>query len=78
MNKEDVLKQLSGNDPIQTNPKFKEAYTIAREEVAKTLIIANAIPKFRKTSQSLLSRFLIIEFNKKFRGTNKEDKNLIG
>lgn len=75
---EDVLKQLSGNDPIQTNPKFKEAYTIAREEVAKTLIIANAIPKFRKTSQSLLSRFLIIEFNKKFRGTNKEDKNLIG
>lgn len=74
---EDVLKQLSGNDPIQTNPKFKEAFTIPKEEVPKTYIVANAIPKFRKTSQSLLSRFLIIEFNKKFRGTNKEDKHLL-
>lgn len=74
---EDTLKQLSGNDPIDVEPKFKNKFTIKRQEVPKTFVIANAIPKFRKTSQSLLSRFVLVEFNVKFRGTNKEDKHLM-
>lgn len=73
---EDIIKQLSGNDPIQVNPKFKDAITIPKEEVPKTLIVANAIPKFRKLSESLLSRIVIVEFNIKFRGTPKEDNHL--
>lgn len=74
---EDTLKQLSGYDPIDVEPKFKGKYTIKREEVPTTIVVANTIPEFRKTSQSLLSRFVVVEFNIKFRGTKREDKKLM-
>lgn len=72
-----LIKQLSGYDSISINPKGKDSITIPREEVAKMILVANAIPVFRKLDSGLLERFLIIEFNIKFRGTEKEDKHLL-
>lgn len=71
------IKQMTGNDPLQVNPKYKDAFVLPKEEVPKTIIICNTIPYFTKLEQALIERFIIIEFNVKFRGTEKENPHLL-
>lgn len=71
------IKQITGNDNLQVNPKYKDAYVLPKEEVPKTIIICNTIPYFTKLEQALIERFIIIEFNVKFRGTEEENPHLL-
>ena len=69
------LKKLIGNEDIGVNPKYKPPYIIPKEEVPKTVLIANNIPKFR-TKSDIINKLVIIEFLVKFRGTDKENPYL--
>lgn len=69
------LKKLIGNEDIGVNPKYKPPYIIPKEEVPKTVLIANNIPRFR-TKSDIINKLIIIEFLVKFRGTDKENPNL--
>lgn len=70
------IKQLTGNEEIQVNPKHKNPYILPKEEVPKTMMICNSIPLFKVYEQALIERLLIIEFLVKFRGTPKQDPEL--
>ena len=69
------LKKLIGNEDIGVNPKYKPPYIIPKEEVPKTVLIANNIPRFR-TKSDIINKLVIIEFLVKFRGTDRENPNL--
>lgn len=77
INNNSLIKQITGNDPLQVNPKHVDSFVLSKEEVPKTIIICNNIPHFKRLEMALIERFLIIEFNVKFRGTNKEDPELL-
>ena len=70
------IKQLTGNEEIQVNPKHKDPYILPKEEVPKTMMICNSIPQFKVYEQALIERLLIIEFLVKFRGTPQQDPEL--
>ena len=69
------LKKLIGNEDIGVNPKYKPPYIIPKEEVPKTVLIANNIPRFR-TKSDIINKLVIIEFLVGFRGTERENPNL--
>ena len=77
INNNSLIKQLTGNDPLQVNPKYVHPFVLPPEEVPKSILIGNNFPKFTKLEQALIERFLIIEFKVKFRGTNQENPNLL-
>lgn len=77
INNNSLIKQITGNDPLQVNPKHQDPFVLAKEEVPKSVLICNSLPYFKKLEPALLERFLIIEFNVKFRGTDKENPNLL-
>lgn len=70
------FKKLVGNDPLPINPKNKQPYMLPKEEVPKSVMIANNIPKFKNPVLSIIQRFLIIEFKKLFRNTDEMIENL--
>lgn len=72
-----ILKQLSGNDDLQVNPKNRPHTIIPNKEVAKIIVMANEIPAFKKLDDAFIDRLVFIEFLHKFRGTTKEDKSLL-
>ena len=69
-------KTLVGNEPIPINPKNKHPYMLPKEEVPKSVMVANNIPPFKNPVLSIIQRFLIIEFNKTFRNTDEMIENL--
>lgn len=71
-----MYKLLSGNDPIDVNPKNKMPYELPAEEVPKTLMNANNLPNFRNPDISILQRFVLIEFKRIFRNTTDDVRNL--
>lgn len=71
-----IYKLLSGNDPIDVNPKNQHPYELPAEEVPKTLMNANNLPDFRNPEISLLQRFVPIEFKKIFRNTTEDVRDL--
>lgn len=75
--KNGVIKQITGNDALEINPKGKDAYLLPKEEVPKPILICNMPPAFKKLEPAVLERLVIIEFAIKFRGTEKEDPDLI-
>lgn len=77
INNNSLIKQITGNDPLQVNPKHTAPFVLPKEEVPKTIVVCNNIPFFKKLEPALLERFLIIEFNIKFRGETNENKNLL-
>ena len=71
-----TIKKLTGNESIQVNPKHKKAYVLNKEEIPKTMLICNNIPRFKNLETAIIQRLLIIEFNIKFRDTERENPNL--
>ena len=71
-----IYKLLSGNDPIDVNPKNQHPYELPAEEVPKTLMNANNLPKFKNPEISILQRFVLIEFKKIFRNTSDDVRDL--
>lgn len=72
-----ILKQITGYDDLQVNPKYKNPIIMDKDEVPKSILVANKIPKFKNLDSSLLDRIIITEFKHKFRGTESENKNLL-
>ena len=77
INNNSLIKQITGNDPLQVNPKYLHPFVLPPEEVPKSILIGNHIPLFTRLEQALIERFLIIEFNVKFRGEDDEDPELL-
>ena len=77
INNNSLIKQITGNDPLQVNPKHVDPFVLQKEEVPKSILICNSLPYFKKLEPAFLERFLIIEFNVKFRGTDNEDPELL-
>ena len=77
INNNSLIKQITGNDPLQVNPKYLQPFVLPPEEVPKSILIGNHIPLFTRLEQALIERFLIIEFNVKFRGEDDEDPELL-
>lgn len=71
-----IIKQLAGNEDMQVNPKGQPQFIIPKEEIPKSILVCNNIPEFKKPEKAILERFLIVEFNVKIRGTDKEDPEL--
>lgn len=69
-------KTLVGDEPIPINPKNQHPYMLPKEEVPKSVMVANNIPPFKNPVLSIIQRFLIIEFNKLFRNTDAMIENL--
>ena len=69
-------KNLSGNDPLKVEIKFKDPIVLDKEEVPKNIQVCNNMPNFDTLDNPLLQRFLIIEFTKRFRNTDKQIKGL--
>ena len=69
-------KVLVGNEPIKINPKNQQPYMLPKDEVPKSVMVANNIPPFKNPVLSIIQRFLIIEFKKVFRNTEKMIDNL--
>ncbi|MEA4957997.1 hypothetical protein SDC9_21209 [bioreactor metagenome] len=72
-----ILKQQTGYDDLQVNPKFKNPILIDKDEVPKSILVANKIPRFKNLDSALMDRIIIIEFKHKFRGTLDENKDLL-
>ena len=72
-----MIKQLSGNEDIPINPKGSTPYSLNKDYVPKTLLVANNMPIFKNISEAIIERSVIIEFNVKFRDTEREDKHLL-
>lgn len=70
------IKQITGNEQMQVNPKYKNPYVLPKEEVPKTMLICNSIPRFKVYKEELIIRFVVVEFLNKFRGTDKQNPNL--
>ena len=71
-----MIKQISGNEDLPINPKGSTPYSLNKDYVPKTILVANNLPIFKNIQEALLERFVIIEFNVKFRNTEKEDPEL--
>lgn len=77
INNNSLIKQITGNDQLQVNPKYVQPFVLPPEEVPKSILIGNNIPLFTHLEPALIERFLIIEFNVKFRGEDGEDPDLL-
>lgn len=71
-----TYKLLSGNDPIPINPKNQTPYELPSEEVPKSIMNANNLPNFRNPDVSIIQRFVVLEFKKIFRRTDKDIPDL--
>jgi putative DNA primase/helicase len=72
-----MIKQLTGKDLITGEKKFENCFNFYN--TARLLFSCNTAPNLHnKEDTAFYERLLIIEFNNKFRGTDKEDKNLEG
>ena len=71
-----TYKLLSGNDPIDVNPKNQTPYELPSEEVPKSIMNANNLPNFRNPDVSIIQRLLVVEFRKIFRTTDKDIPDL--
>lgn len=71
-----TYKLLSGNDPIDVNPKNQTPYELPSEEVPKSIMNANNLPNFRNPDKSIIQRFVVVEFRKIFRTTDKDIPDL--
>ena len=71
-----TFKQLTGGDSLHINPKYRDAYIMAPEEVPYFIIVGNQFPQFENLEIPIIERLMLVEFKKGFRGTKKQNKNL--
>ena len=72
-----LLKQITGYDDIPCEPKGKDKYMIPKDEVPDMILFCNNIPDFADGFETaIIQRTVLFEFKNKFRGTDKQNKNL--
>jgi P4 family phage/plasmid primase-like protien len=67
---DDVLKMVSGDDPIRANPKYRDEYEF--ESYAKLIIATNHKPKIDANDAAMVQRIKFIPFLAKFVDDPKE------
>ena len=72
-----TFKQISGDDNILINPKYRQPYIMPLEEIPKFIIVGNHFPRFKKLEVPIIQRLLLIEFKRSFRNTKEQKKNLL-
>lgn len=70
-----ILKALISGDPINVQKKNQHSFTMI--PFAKHIFSANTIPDVDEVNDAFFQRWLVIDFNRTFRGTPKENKNLL-
>lgn len=68
----EILKTISGGDPVQINRKYHDPYDITLS--ARITLVCNEMPRFRDAGNALLARLIPFRFEKTFFG--HEDKQL--
>lgn len=71
-----LLKNWTGNESFRINPKYKQPLDLPPEEVPKPILVCNTMPVFKVYEKALISRFLIVEFEKTFRNTDEQIPDL--
>lgn len=73
-----MLKSITGYDDIPCEHKGKDKGMIPKEEVPDMILVCNNVPKFKNGfEEEVVERAVIFEFLNKFRGTKKQNKNLL-
>lgn len=72
-----LFKQLISDDDIAVEAKGKDIIILDHMEKPKSILIGNNIAQFKNTEDALFDRNLYINFTVRFRGTEKENPNLI-
>lgn len=57
-----IIKSLTGNEAYTVNPKFKDLFDLPAEEVPKQILACNTMPVFVVYEDSIIRRFVIVEF----------------
>lgn len=68
----EILKTISGGDPVQINRKYHDPYDITLS--ARIMMVCNEMPRFKDSGNALLSRLIPFRFEQTFFG--QEDKQL--
>lgn len=69
-----AFKKLVSGEPINAEKKYKDGFTFYNK--AKLIMASNHIPKTSDKSAGIVDRLIIIPFNRRFRGTDIENKDL--
>jgi len=73
-----LLKAITGYDDIPIEFKGKDRSVLPKEEVPDFLTVCNNFPRFAKGfDMQIIQRIIIFEFLNQFRGTKKQNKNLL-
>jgi putative DNA primase/helicase len=70
-----TIKALTGSGNLSARRMHHEPFTFS--PTFKPLILANAPPKMNHVDEALTQRVHVVSFQQRFRGTEKEDKNLM-
>lgn len=73
---EGMIRQITGSDDFTVEEKYKNPYTLPKEELPTVIVVCNNPPIFKNIGVPTLERMGFIEFKVKFRGTEREDKDL--
>lgn len=69
------FKKIVGGDPIHAERKHRDAFTFT--PYARLVFSTNEPPPSHDVSQAFFDRWIVLPFEKRFRGTKNEDKALI-
>lgn len=73
-----LLKAITGYDDIPIEFKGQDKSNLPKEEVPDFLTVCNNFPRFAKGfDMQIIQRIIIFEFLNQFRGTDKQNKNLL-
>ena len=70
-----IFKMLTGGDMVSAEKKGKHPFKFIN--YAKLIFSANEIPEADDDTDAFFDRWIIIEFPNRFRGTDKEDQNIL-
>jgi len=70
-----ILKQLISGDPVSVEKKNQNAFSM--KAFAKLIFSTNQMPDVDEEPEAFFQRWLVVDFVQTFRGTDRENKNLI-
>ena len=70
-----LFKQLTGGDPITAEHKFKDPFEFL--SFAFPIFSANELPLSADQTMAWYDRWLVVPLERRFRGTDKEDPNIL-
>ncbi|MFY9488064.1 MAG: phage/plasmid primase, P4 family [Solirubrobacterales bacterium] len=69
------FRAITGGDPIQGEHKFMPSFKFV--PYSRLIFSANKFPPIKNPTNALFDRWIVIPFEKRFRGTENEDRDLL-